>query len=170
MSGRPLTPEPLTKAAFAVFGEVIETDGCETRVINEGFALRRHALARPDVASEAGRAILSIFEATRRPFPIVIDMLERHPLGSQAFFPLSPADWLVVVADGAAGAAPDLATLRCFRARGAQGVNYARGVWHFPVLVLAERQDFLIVDRDGPGGNLDEHRFARDEITTISLH
>lgn len=167
MSVRTLRPEPLTKAAFAPFGEVIETAGCLTREINEGFALRRHALAQVDVAAGGGRPIVSIFEATRRPSPVRIDMLERHPLGSQAFFPMSPDNWLVVVAEGAGE--PDLTTLRCFRASGRQGVNYAPGVWHVPVLILAERQDFLVVDREGPGANLEEQKVPSAEITEILL-
>lgn len=161
MTARTLRPEPLAKAAFAPFGEVIEAEGAETRVINDGFALRRHALASVE-AGEGGRAILSIFDATRRPFPIVIDMLERHPLASQAFFPLIEHDWLVVVAEGESE--PDLATLRCFRATGRQGVNYGVGVWHFPVLILAEAQSFLVADREGAGANLEEVRFEPFEI------
>lgn len=159
-----LVLEPLTKAAFAPFGEVIETAGAETRPINQGFALRRHALAH--VAVGDGAAIVSIFEATRRPFPVAIDMLERHPLGSQAFFPLSPEAWLVVVAEGAD--TPEPATLRGFRARGDQGVNYAAGVWHFPVLTLAPAQSFLVVDREGPGDNLEERWFPADAVVTIA--
>lgn len=164
---RTLVPEPLTRAAFAPFGEVIEAEGAAvTRVINKGFARRLHDLCRIDASRGGGRPALSIFEATRRPFPLVIDMVERHPLGSQSFFPLSPEDWLVVVAEG--GDEPDLATLRCFRASGAQGVNYAVGAWHFPVLILAERQDFLVVDREGPGENLNEREFAADEMATVA--
>lgn len=167
MSGRTLPIEPLTKAAFAAFGEVIETEGAVTRVINEGFAHRRHDLCRVDVAEGGGRACLSIFEATRRAYPLVIDMVERHPLASQAFYPLTPDDWLVVVAEG--GAAPDPQTLRCFRARGDQGVNYARGVWHFPVLALAPRQSFLVVDREGPGANCDEANFDSDDAPAVAI-
>lgn len=161
MSRLALRCEPLTRAAFAPFGEVIETEGAETRVINEGYALRRHALACVDAGPD-GAAILSIFEATRRPFPIVINMLERHPLGSQAFYPLSAEDWLLVVAEGEAE--PDVSTLRCFRATGRQGVNYRAGAWHFPVLILVERQDFLVVDRQGPGSNLEERTIGPFEL------
>ena len=90
-------------------------------------------------------------------------MMERHPLGSQAFMPLAVHDWLVVVAPTDAGdRAPDFGRLRCFLARGDQGVSYARNVWHHPLLILQPRQDFLIVDRAGPDGeaadaNLQEH-------------
>jgi ureidoglycolate lyase len=147
-----LAPEPLTAAAFANFGTVIETAGAESYPINGGTTTRFHALATADPGA-GGEAVISIFRASRWPQPVAIKMLERHPLASQAFFPLSPDDWLVVVAGGER---PTAADLRLFRARGDQGVQYARGVWHHPLLILTERQDFLIVDRRGPGENLDE--------------
>ena len=156
---RELTIEPLTRAAFAPFGEVMETAGAEKRSINEGTTERFHALAHADVAAGGGAAIVSIFHANRRQFPFLVRMLERHPLGSQAFYPLTPHDWLVVVGLGATG--PDPASLRCFRATGAQGVNYARNTWHHPVLCLRPAQDFLVVDREGPGNNLEECWFEQ---------
>jgi ureidoglycolate lyase len=149
-----LPVEPLTRAAFAHFGEVMDTVGAELRMINEGTTERYHALAHADVNKERGKAIVSLFRANRRPLPIVISMLERHPLGSQAFYPLSDHDWLVVVGEGEAR--PEPASIRCFRVGGQQGVNYARNVWHHPVLVLAPRQDFLVIDREGTGINLEE--------------
>ena len=148
---RRLAPEPLTAESFAPFGTVIETAGAESFPINDATTTRFHALATADPGSD-GEAILSIFRATRWPQPVAIRMLERHPLGSQAFFPLSPEDWLVVVAEGERPGADDL---HLFRARGDQGVQYARNVWHHPLLVLTERQDFLVVDRRGPGENLE---------------
>ena len=148
---RRLAPEPLTAKAFTPFGTVIETAGAESFPINDGTTTRFHALARADPGSD-GAAIVSIFRARRRPQPVAIRMLERHPLGSQAFFPLSLHDWLVVVA---AGGRPGAGDLRLFRARGDQGVQYARGVWHHPLLILTEQQDFLVVDRRGPGENLE---------------
>ena len=156
MSGAPhlLPVEPITRAVFAPFGEVIEAADAERRIINEGTTERFHALAHADAAAEGGATIVSLFHANRRPFPILVRMLERHPLGSQAFFPLSAHDWLVVV--GIGNARPEPASIRCFRATGTQGVNYARNVWHHPVLVLESTQDFLVVDREGPGDNLEE--------------
>ena len=153
---RRLTPETLTADAFAPFGTVIETSGAESFPINDGTTTRFHALATADPGPE-GAAILSIFRATRWPQPVRIGMLERHPLGSQAFFPLSLDDWLVVVAEGERPGADEL---RLFRARGDQGVQYARGVWHHPLLVLTGQQDFLVVDRLGPGNNLEEIEVA----------
>ena len=154
---RPLNIEPLTKWAFAAYGDVIETLGAERRLINEGTTERFHALARADVTDESGSAILSLFHVSRRPFPFHVRMLERHPLGSQAFYPLSGHDWLVVVGLGIDK--PDPAAIRCFRATGHQGVSYARNTWHHPVLILEAVQDFLVLDRDGPGNNLEEHWF-----------
>ena len=152
-----LVVEPLNAAGFAPFGQVIQTDGAERIMINEGTTTRFHALAGVDVESDIGagngRAILSIFRGTRRPDPIAIRMMERHPLGSQAFMPLAALDWLVVVAPtNADDSAPDFDALRCFRVPGDVGVSYARNVWHHPLLVLQPEQDFLIIDRAGPAG------------------
>ncbi len=160
---RNIVIEPLTKAAFARYGEVIERDGAELRLINEGTTDRLHRLAKVEVG--AGRAIVSIFHGRRRSFPLTIAMMERHPLGSQAFVPLHAADWLVVVSDDPG--APEEKTLRCFRARGDQGVNYRAGIWHHPLLVLAPTQDFLVVDREGEGENLEEIWFA-DPVVRVA--
>ena len=148
-----LIPEPLTKDAFSPFGKVIEKAGAQIISINEGTTERFHALAQADMRTEAGEAIVSIFAATKRPSPIEIRMMERHPLGSQAFFPLSPHPWLVVACKETP---PRPEALKAFLARGDQGVQYARNVWHFPLLIIEARQDFLVVDREGPGDNLEE--------------
>jgi ureidoglycolate lyase len=152
MSG-PLAPEPLRGPAFAPFGQVIEAGAAPGLAINAGTSQRFSDLATIAVGAGGGRPSLSIVQARPHPLPLVIAMLERHPLGSQAFIPLDAAEWLVVVAEG--GAAPDPASLRVFRAGPRQGINFAPGVWHHPLLVLADRQDFLIVDRAGPGDNLE---------------
>jgi len=153
-----LSPEPLTKQNFAPYGDVLEIDGAEQFPINAGTTTRFHRLADVVASPPDGKVILSIFRGTRRPFPISITMMERHPLGSQAFYPLSPSDWLVVVADDRDGK-PDPSRLRCFQATGIQGVQYAPDVWHHPLLILDPVQDFFIVDRHGDGNNLEEHEF-----------
>ncbi len=166
MTPRDLRPEALTQAAFAPYGTVIETDGAKSFPINEGTTTRFHALAQADVAAEGGSPILSIFRGTTRSRPIEICMMERHPIGSQAFYPLSPQPWLVVVARGEA---PGPGDLRAFLAQGNQGVQYARNVWHHPLLTLAAEQDFLIVDRAGPGDNLEEYSFPGGAKAVIGL-
>lgn len=149
---RRMDVEPLTKAAFASFGEVVETDGAEQFVINQGFAKRVNDLAKVDVAAHGGLVNISIFSARARPLPIAIKMMERHPLGSQLFFPLQDSTWLVVVC-----ADPrDPSSYCAFCATGWQGVNYAKSVWHHPLLVMRDEERFIVVDRAGPGDNLDE--------------
>jgi ureidoglycolate lyase len=155
----PLAVEPLTAEAFAPFGEVIEaSDAARHFGINAGYAERYHALAAVDTAPGAGRPVISIFRARPRTLPLTLAMLERHPLASQAFMPLGGRPYLVVVAP--AGPAPDSSRTRCFLAGPGQGVNYARGTWHHPLLALDAPGDFLVVDLDtGATGaaNCDEH-------------
>jgi ureidoglycolate lyase len=148
---RVLTPEPLTRAAFAAFGDVIDAQGIAGSEINQGFACRFDGLATIDVATGDAPVNVSLFEAKPRPQPIAIRLMERHPLGTQLFMPLQDKPWLVVVcADPRDGA-----SYRAFAATGHQGVNYARNTWHHPLLILGEGERFLVVDRLGPD-NLEE--------------
>jgi len=155
-----LRATPLTADAFAPFGEVIATDVADCFFINDGNARRYDALAT--VRTDGGEAILSIFRGTPWPAPVHIRMLERHPLGSQAFVPMQPRPWLIVVAER-----PEASACRAFLARGDQGVQIAAGTWHHPLLVLAETHDFLVVDRRGPGENLEEVRFAEADAPRL---
>lgn len=160
MAGCLLAFEALDALAFRPFGDVIETAGAAVRLINQGTTTRYDCAARIDVGTSGGRPHLALFRATRRARPITISMMERHPLGSQAFVPLSDGDWLVVVAPG--DGPPDPMALRCFRATRHQGVNIARNVWHHPLLVLAPEQTFLVLERAGNGDNLEEVTFSNE--------
>lgn len=160
-----LRPVPLTVEAFAPFGQVIETDYEKSYLINEGTTRRFHDLAQVDVTGDGAEVILSIFRGTPRALPITISMLERHPLGSQAFIPMRPDPWLIVVAQGES---PTAENCRAFYASGQQGVQYARNIWHHPLLVLAPTQEFLIVDRKGEGNNLEERWFT-DQTTVVQI-
>lgn len=162
---RTLTIEPLSKAAFAPFGDVIETEGSDYFMINNGSTRRYHKLASVETAEPQDQAIISIFSAQAPDMPVSIRMLERHPLGSQAFVPLLGNPFLVVVAP--AGDAPVPGLVRAFLSNGRQGVNYHRGVWHHPVLTIEKRDDFLVVDRSGSGHNCDEHFFRDEEILLL---
>ena len=155
---------PLTKAAFAPFGQVIETKDAKPKLINEGFAQRFDGLAPIDVATEGGAVIISLFSGALRPRPILIKLMERHPLGSQLFMPLNEMPWLVVVCND-----PRVpASYRAFAATGQQGVNYARNTWHHPLLVLTDASPFLVVDRGGPGDNLEEVRLAEADWLALA--
>jgi len=165
-----LRAEPLTPEAFAPFGEVLEAVG-EHTLINEGLCRRYTDLARLDIA--AGLPGVSLFAAEPRAWPVAVPLVERHPLGSQCFLPMSGVAWLVVVA-GDCGGAPD--GFRAFLARGDQGVNIARDTWHGVLCPLGEQGEtvprlFAVVDRigpsdDPPGANLVEHRFERPLTVT----
>lgn len=149
---KPLQVHPLTRDAFAPFGDVIETDGAEHFAINNGTTERFHDLAAVSVGRE-GRALINIFRGRPFTLPIPIAMVERHPLGSQAFVPLDRRSYLVVVAPGGPVPGQPLA----FLATGIQGVNYAPGTWHHPLISLGAVSEFLVVDRAGPGDNLEEY-------------
>jgi ureidoglycolate lyase len=149
---RAIAIEPLTKPAFSRFGEVVELEGAERIAINQGFAERVNGLARIDVAAEGGSVNVSIFAARARPQPIAITLMERHPLGSQLFYPLQDRPWLVLVCDDPYTPA----SLRAFVAGGRQGVNYRRNAWHHPLLVNSDGEHFIVIDRAGPGSNLEE--------------
>ncbi len=146
--------EPLTAEAFAPFGEVIETEGRDYYLINSGSTRRYHRLADIDANSGDGQPVVSIFRARRPVYPLTIGMMERHPLGSQAFIPLKGHPFLIVVAP--AGERVNREDLRAFISNGRQGVNYRRGVWHHPLLVLQPEDELLVVDRAGSGNNCDE--------------
>lgn len=150
-----LRPEPLTRATFAPFGDVIETRAEGAFDINDGYTTRNHALATAQTDADV---ILSIFEGRVR--PMTVGMVECHPVGSQAFMPLGNAQWLVVVAEE-----PRPEACRAFLAQGNQGVQYSSGVWHHPLMVIGAPQDFLVVDRAGQGDNLQEVFF--DQVLTI---
>lgn len=156
-----LRPAPLTRSAFAPFGDVIETAGRPHTTINDGYAERYDNLARIDTTEQEGRTRLSIFDAKPRDLPFQIAMIERHPLSSQAFIPLMGLPFLIVVAR--AGEAPQPSDLHAFFVSGRQGINYARGTWHHPLIALERSCEFLVIDRGGPGQDYDEIFF--DERT-----
>ena len=151
---RTIRARPLTREAFAPFGEVIEAAGEPDRLINGGLCGRHHDLARLDFGD--GRAGISVFDAQPCALPHRLDMVERHPEGSQAFLPMHRNPFLVVVAphDGGAPGEP-----LAFLAAPGQGINYGRGVWHGVLCPLREPGHFAVVDRIGEGANLEEHRF-----------
>ena len=147
--------EPLTAAAFAPFGDVLEAAGTPDLLINAGLCERFHDRARLDFGPD-GRPGISIFRAEPRSLPCSFDLLERHPEGSQAFIPMSEHPFLVIVAPDEAGrpGAP-----RAFLTAPGQGVNYLRGTWHGVLTPLHEPGLFAVVDRIGGSPNLEEYRF-----------
>ncbi len=152
-----LVIEPLTAEAFRPFGTVIEADAGSMRLINGGTTERYHALAEAEALGDGARVVINLFRGRPRSFPYHVGMMERHPEGSQSFSPIDDQPWLVIVAadEGGRPGAP-----RAFRATGRQGINYRPNVWHHPLMTYGAVQDFIVVDRQGSGANLEEHVYA----------
>ncbi len=158
-SGIILTSEPLTKTAFAPFGEVIEAQGAAcTLTINNGLATRYHQLGNIDTHEQGGQPIISLFRSKALPLPHVIKIMERHPLGSQAFIPLHSRAFLVLVAPESS--IPSADELRLFHTTGSQGVNLYRNTWHHFLIVKDRTSDFIVIDREGNANNLEECEIA----------
>lgn len=154
---RTLELQPLRRESFSPFGDVIEMVGSRNFAINQGATQRFHDIARIFTEPTDGHAAISLARSQPLPSPLRIEMLERHPLASQAFIPRGDQPFIVVVAPR--GERIDSGEIRAFVADGRQGVNYHPGVWHHPLLALAPDQDFIVVDLISPEPNCDEHHF-----------
>ena len=165
---RLLQVQPLSVEAFKPFGDVIQaTDTAKHFSINQGYAERYDRLALVDANDLGGQAGINIFRAKARPMPIELSVLEKHPLGSQAFMPMSGHAYLVVVAPG--GDEPLMDQAQCFLASATQGVNYAKGTWHHPLLALHDG-DFLVVDRSGAKGDMNCVEFSLQGMSLSLLY
>lgn len=146
--------EPLTAEAFEPFGDLLDASGAPDRLINQGLCGRFHDRARLDFGG--GRAGISVFDAEPRRLPYRLEMVERHPEGSQAFVPMTAQPFLVIVAPDDAGRP---GTPRAFLTAPGQGINLLRGTWHGVLTPLHAPGLFAVVDRIGDGANLEEHWF-----------
>jgi ureidoglycolate lyase len=148
-----IVPKKLTAENFSVYGDVISvSESAEHFAINDGHTMRYHNLANIDVADQQGKVIVNIFRSTPLAFPLPVEMMERHPLGSQAFIPTGNQPYVVVVAPKGK---LDTTKIEVFLATAEQGVNYHKGTWHHFCLALNEVSNFLVVDRGGDGDNCD---------------
>ena len=146
-----IIPKKITKQNFSSYGDIISTEDATPIDINAGYAKRYDNLANINTTKNEGTTIVSIFAALKRTFPMNIDMMEKHPLGSQAFIPMKETVFLAFVAP--CGDKPDLDKLESFIIPKGIGINYNPGIWHFP-LISTEDMNFLVVDRKGSGNNL----------------
>lgn len=167
MGGPTLQPLPLTRERFAPFGDVIGALTEARQAMNEARFERFDDLARLNIDSHGGGHTALSIARCRMPtgLPYSFDMVERHPLGSQAFIPLHGQRFIVVVAPP--GEAAEIGDLRAFVTNGHQGINYHRGVWHMPLIALEAGQEFLIVDRAGQGANCEELVFS-ERVTLLA--
>ena len=156
-----IKPTEITRENFALYGDLISSDAIKPIDINEGYAKRFDNLAKINTSKDKGETVLSIFSALKRSFPMRIDMMEKHPLGSQAFVPMKETIFLSFVAPP--GDAPEINKIRSFIIPPKMGINYKPGIWHFP-LISTEDVNFLVIDRKGKGENLIIHKFEKEKI------
>jgi ureidoglycolate lyase len=162
MTPIPLKLQALSAHAFAPFGDVLQKENHVQQVINDGHTLKFANLANLDFGGQGGRPAVHIYHGLAVGLPLHIEVMERHPLGSQAFMPLQERPFLVIVAP--ASAAPRPAEVRGFFTNGRQGVNLHKGVWHHYQITLGEPADYLVIDRVGPGENFQQHRLEQSLI------
>jgi ureidoglycolate lyase len=158
---------PLSREAFAPFGDVIEDDERDFFPINNGMADRYHALADVQLAGDDAQAIISLVNSRQFQMPRRVDHMEHHPLGSQAFIPLDSSPFILVVA--AAGDEPASNDLHAFVTNGRQGINYHRGTWHHVLLTPYGATRFICVDRAGSGNNCIDFFIAEDQQLSLEL-
>ena len=156
-----IKPIKISKSNFSAYGDLISTDDINPMDINAGYAKRFDDLANVDTSIDGGKTIVSIFSALKRTFPMKIDMMEKHPLGSQAFMPMKETTFLSFVAP--AGESPEISKIQSFIIPPKTGINYKPGIWHFP-LISTEDTNFLVIDRKGDGNNLIIHNFEKEKI------
>jgi ureidoglycolate lyase len=156
-----INPKPINKENFSKFGDMITTADIKPIEINEGYAKRFDGIANLNTSKDNGETIISIFSALKRSFPMKIDMMEKHPLGSQAFIPMKQTTFLALVAP--TGNKPDLNKIEAFIVPPEIGINYNPGTWHFP-LIATEDMNFLVVDRKGSGDNLVIENIEKEEV------
>ena len=162
MTEKIIKPIPITKENFAKYGDMISTKDIKPLEINNGYAKRYDGIANLNTSSDNGETTISIFSALKRNFPMKIDMMEKHPLGSQAFIPMKETTFLVFVAPKEERL--DLNKIEAFIIPPGIGVNYKPGTWHFP-LISTEDMNFLVVDRKGSGDNLVIETLDKENIT-----
>ena len=161
MIEKTINPIEINKLNFAPYGDLISTKNISPIDINAGYAKRFDNLANVNTSNSGGKTIISIFAALKRNFPMNIDMMEKHPLGSQAFIPMKETTFLCFVAPP--GEYPDINKIQSFIIPPKNGINYKPGIWHFP-LISTEDTNFLVVDRKGEGENLIIHKFEKEKI------
>lgn len=148
--------EPLTEEAFAPFGEVIDLNKAEHYPINNGMCTRFNDLATVQLGGKNARPLVNIFRGKPYDLPLHLKMVERHPLGSQAFLPMTKRPFLVIVAADRDGIPQKPLA---FLTKPGQGINIGQNVWHGVLTTLGEQSDFVVIDRGGDGNNLEEFFF-----------
>ena len=150
----------ITKKNFLQYGQLISTNDIESKKINKNTTNSFYDLVDIEVFGHDKKIRVNIFKAKKRNFPLKIDMLENHPLGSQAFIPLQKTNFIVVVAPIAPK--PDINLIEAFYLSSEEGVNFKAKVWHFPLIAIQD-SNFLIIDKKVEKNNLEIFSFKNNE-------
>ena len=156
-----IKPIEITRKNFAAYGDLVSSDNIKPIDINAGYAKRFDNLANINTSRDGGKTIISIFSTLKRTFPMKIDMMEKHPLGSQAFIPMKETNFIVLVAPP--GDKPEISKIESFVVSRGIGINYKPDIWHFP-LISTENMNFLVMDRKGTGDNLIIYNFEKEKV------
>ena len=149
----------LTKAAFKPFGEVIAADGLAGIAVNEARGLRFDTGAQLAHSTRAGEPVLALYRMRPSQAPFSVKLFEHHPHGAQMFLPMSAARYLVIVAPRLPSGDPDISAVQVFVARADQGVIYAPGVWHAPLVALEADSTFaMMMFENGDGTDCVTHQ------------
>jgi ureidoglycolate lyase len=156
-----IKPIEITRKNFAAYGDLISSYNIKPIDINAGYAKRFDNLANINTSRDGGKTIVSIFSTLKRTFPMKIGMMEKHPLGSQAFIPMKKTNFIVLVAPP--GDKPEISKIESFVVSRGIGINYKPDIWHFP-LISTENMNFLVMDRKGTGDNLIIYNFEKEKV------
>lgn len=162
---RELRCEPLTREGFAPFGDVLSAGLGEGTSANQGTAVRFNWAAALENRRNGARPNLAIFRSTPQSLPFKVKLVERHPHSTQVFLPMVCSRYLVVVAPNLPDGGPDLTRLRAFLAKPGQGINYAAGTWHHPMVALDVMSEFaMLAWEDGGPGDCEVHPISEQIV------
>ena len=156
-----IKPIEINRKNFSIYGDLISSDNIKPININAGYAKRFDDLANINTSKDDGKTIVSIFSALKRTFPMKIEMMEKHPLSSQAFIPMKETTFIAFVAPP--NDKPEISKIESFIISPGIGINYKPDIWHFP-LISTENMNFLVMDRKGTGDNLIIYNFEKEKV------
>ncbi|MBX7113807.1 MAG: ureidoglycolate lyase [Myxococcaceae bacterium] len=147
--------QPLTPHAFAPFGDVVSTARLsQGKSANQGTGTRLDFVAQLASTRPAAKANMVVFRCNGQALPFHVKLLEQHPHSSQTFLPLKCERYLVCVAPTGADGLPVVSALQAFIGEAGQGVNYAPGTWHHPMVSLGSDGEFaMLVWEDQSAGD-----------------
>ena len=154
-----LQTKKISKDNFSKFGQLISTQGIESQNINEETTRSFYDLVNIEIYGDDNQCRVNIFKSIKRIFPLEINMLENHPLSSQAFIPLQKTNFIVVVAP--VSDKPDLNLIEAFHVSPEEGINFKPKVWHFP-LIATENSNYLTIDKKDSANNIEIFNFQNN--------